>query len=51
MNLAVSGMMEACAKVQYLGRLVHIDALRQVDLLSTDVESANPLTVKNLLRG
>ena len=39
MNLVVLEMLEAGAKCQYLFTIVRREALRQFDLLSTDVES------------
>ena len=50
-TLAVSGTLEASTKVQYLCTLVHGEVLCQFDLLSTDVESVNPITVENIHKG
>ena len=50
-TLAASGMLEAGAKAQYLCTLVHREALRQFDSFSADMESANPLDMKILLKG
>ena len=46
MTLAESETLVTDAKVQYIRTLVCREALRHFDLLSADVESTNPLTVK-----
>ena len=48
---ASSGTLEVGVKVQYLRPLVCGYALRQVDLLSADVESTNLLTLENIIKG
>ena len=50
MNLDEKGRLETTVKVQYLRTLVHGEVLRQFDLLSTDLESTNPLTVEDIFR-
>ena len=49
--LAASGMLEVGVKVQNLRPLVRGYALRQVDLLTADVESTNLLTLVNIIKG
>ena len=51
MTLAASGMLEAGAKVQYLHTLVHGEVLCHFDSFSADMESTNPLTVENIVKG
>ena len=51
MTITLSGTMKSGAKVRYLFMLVRIEALRQFDSLSADVESTNPLTVENIIKG
>ena len=51
MNSMAPGTLEAGAKVQYLRTLVRGEALRQFDSLSADMESFNPLTMKNIIKG
>ena len=51
MTLEGSGMLETAAKVQYLHTLVWGESLRQLDTLSADVESTNPLTVEAIILG
>ena len=49
MTLVESGTLEAGAKYQYLCNLVHGEALRQFDLLSSGVEGTETLNVKFIL--
>ena len=44
MTLKASENIETTTKVQYLRKLVRVEALHQFDTLSDDVESTNPLT-------
>ena len=48
-TLAASGTLAKGVKVQYLCNIVHGEALFQFDLLSSDVEGTNPLTVENII--
>ena len=50
MNLAMSGMLEAGDKVQYLCTLVCVEGLRQFDQLSADLESTQPLNNKDIIQ-
>ena len=50
-TLAALGMMATDAKVQYICTLVRGEALLQFDLLSTDVEGKEPLTVEYIIKG
>ena len=43
--------METMVKAQYLCMLVRGEALHQFDFLSADTESANPLTVEDIIIG
>ena len=45
MTLAASGTLEMGAKIQCFCTLVHGEALRQFDSLSTDVETTETLNV------
>ena len=45
MTLAVTGNLDMEAKIQYLCTLVRGEALRQFDLLSSDVENTETLNV------
>ena len=45
MTLVVSGTLGTDVKVQHICTFVRVEALRQFDLLSCDVEGKNPLTV------
>ena len=49
MTMEESEMTGKDVKVQYLHRLVRGEALRQFDLLSSDVENTNPLTVEAII--
>ena len=49
MTLAASDTLATGAKIQYICTIVCGEALRQFDLLSTDMEGANPLTVENFI--
>ena len=49
MTLAASDTLAMGAKIQYICTIVCGEALRQFDLLSTDMEGANPLTVENFI--
>ena len=49
MTLAASGPLETDAKVLYLHKLVCGEALCQFDLLSSDMKSKNPSTVKAII--
>ena len=51
MTTAVSGTLETGTKVKYLRVLVCGEALRHFDLLSSDVESTEPLTVEYIING
>ena len=51
MTLVESGMLEVGAKYQYLGNLVRVEALRQFDSLSSDVEGTETLNVDYIIRG
>ena len=51
MTLAVSGPLETGAEIQYLFTLVCGEALHQIDLFSSDMESTNPLTVEYIIKG
>ena len=45
MALTATGAMGVDAKIQYLCKLVHVEALRRFDLLSADVENTKTLNV------
>ena len=49
MTITASGMLEEGSKVQYLCRTFQREALRQFDSFYTDMGSATPLTVKNII--
>ena len=49
MALAVSGMMMMETKVKYLCKIVRGKALRQFDLLYSEVKGTNPLTVETII--
>ena len=51
MNPKAEGTLETAVKVQCICTLVHGEVLRQFDLLSADVESANSLTVDFIILG
>ena len=51
MTLELAGMLETTAKVQYLCTIVRGETLHQFELLSTDVESTNPLKVEAIILG
>ena len=51
MTLAVSGMLEADTKFQYLCTLVRGEVLRQFESLSSDVEITETLNVDYIIRG
>ena len=51
MNLTATGMLETDTKIQYICTLVHGEALRQFDLLSTDVETTETLNVDYYIKG
>ena len=51
MTLALSGTLATGTKIQYLLTLVCVEALRQFDLLSADVEGENPLNVEAVILG
>ena len=51
MNLAASGMLETDTIIQYLRMLVHGEALRQFDVLSSVVESMETLNVSYIIKG
>ena len=50
MNLAASGTLEAGVKYQYLLTLVCGKALRQFDLLSTDIEGTHTLNIDYIIK-
>ena len=50
MTLAVSGMLEAGAKCQYIRTLACREAMYQFDSLSADVESVENLNVDYIIR-
>ena len=45
-TLKASGTLQDAAKIQYLCKLVHGEALRQFDMLSADFESITPLELE-----
>ena len=51
MTLAVPGKILIDAKVKHIFTIVHVEALRQFDLLSYDVEGTDPLTVETIILG
>ena len=51
MTTVASGTLETGTKVKYLRVLVCGEALRHFDLLSSDVESMEPLTVEYIIKG
>ena len=51
MTLAASITLETDAQVQYICTLVHVEAVYQFDLLSTEMEGTKPLTVENIILG
>ena len=51
MTLAVSGMLEADTKFQYLCTLFRGEVLRQFESLSYDVEITETLNVDYIIRG
>ena len=48
-TLEASGILQTDTKAQQIYKLVCGEALRQFDLMSADMESANPLTVEAIL--
>ena len=51
MTLVVPGKILIDAKVKHIFTIVHVEALRQFDLLSYDVEGTEPLTVETIILG
>ena len=51
MTPEASGTLDSVAKVQYLRTLVHGEALRQFDMLSSELEITTPLTVEAIILG
>ena len=51
MPLEAPGMLYNDAKVQYLCRIVHGEALHHFDSLSASLESENPLTMEAIILG
>ena len=51
MTLAASGTLEAGVKYQYLHTIVCGEALRQLDLLSADLEGTQTLNVDYIIKG
>ena len=51
MTLAATGILGMEEKIQYLPRLVHGDALRKFEFLSSDVENIEPLNVDYYIKG
>ena len=51
MNLEASGTIEMASKIQCSCTLVHGEALRQFDLLSSDMEIENPLKLEAIILG
>ena len=51
MTLAASGTLATGAKIQHFHPLVHGEALCQFDLLFSDMEGTNPLTMENIITG
>ena len=49
MTLAASGTLAMDSKIQYIFTLVRGEALRYFELLSSDIEGANPLNVKTII--
>ena len=51
MTLAASWTLEEGAKYQYLCNIVRVEALRQFDSLSADVEGTETLNVDEIIKG
>ena len=51
MNLKASGTLKDIKKIQYLHTMVHVKALRQLDVLSDEVESASPENLTFIILG
>ena len=51
MNLKDSGNLDLAAKDQYICMLIRGEALRHFDLLSSDMDSTNPLTAEATILG
>ena len=51
MTLSASRTLETGAKFQHLRMLVHVEALRQFDSLSSDMNITEPLSVEYIIKG
>ena len=51
MTLTASGMLETADKAKYFCTLFYVEALRQFDLMSSDMESKNPLKAEDISLG
>ena len=51
MTLTASQTLKTAAKVQYLCMIIRVEALRQFNSLSSDMEDMEPLTVESIILG